>query len=291
LNLRDSGVTVLVGVRPGPSFERAHQDGFGPTSPITVVRDADLVMVLTPDETHAEVCKRYVFGHARDGTHIGFAAGFSIHFGVVRPPRGLRPIMVAPKGPGSVLRASYESGRGIPAMVAAAEGDFDGLELARAYAVALGCGRAGIVTTTFREEAIADLFGEQCVLCGGLTELMRAAFDTLVDRGYAPEVAYIECVAEVEYIASLISRVGLAGLGDHISSTAAYGGATRGPRIFSPELRERLNHVLDEIEDGRFYEEFRKPGTGSMGRTHYREVFQAIERARSAFEVGDRDGK
>jgi ketol-acid reductoisomerase len=176
-------------------------------------------------------------------------------------------------------------------MVAAGEDDAEGLGLARAYAKALGCGRAGVVTTTFREEAIADLFGEQCVLCGGLVELMKAAFETLVSRGYSPEVAYVECVAEVEYIASLISKVGPAAMGDHISSTAAYGGATRGPRVLGSAVRELLERILDEIEDGRFYEEFKQFAERRPGKAYYRQAFEGMERARGAFEIGDRDGE
>jgi ketol-acid reductoisomerase len=287
LNLRDSGFIPLIGLRPGPSSETASRDGFIPAAPADVASSADIVMLLTPDETHAEVCERHIFPAAPEGAHIGFAAGFTVHYGVVRMREGLHPIMVAPKGPGHVLRNRYKSGGGIPALVAAQDDDPEGLEIAKAYAKALGCARAGVVETTFREEAIADLFGEQSVLCGGLVELMKTAFDILVDRGYTPEVAYIECIAEVEYIASLISRVGLADLGSHISSTASYGGSTRGRRVVGVDFRKRLEGILDEIEGGGFYEEFRKCMEGEKWVPFERERFERIERARKAFESGN----
>jgi ketol-acid reductoisomerase len=246
-------------------------------------------MLLTPDETHAKICDQVISPSARNGSYIGFAAGFSVHYGVCRIREGLHPILVAPKGAGSVLRERYNSGRGIPALVAARPGDAAGLEIAKACAKALGCASAGVVTTTFREEAIADMFGEQCVLCGGLVELMKAAFDILVERGYRPEVAYIECVAEVESMASLISRVGLADLGRHISSTAFYGGATRGCRVIDSATRKRLEGILDDIESGRFYAEFRRH-TGPAGdRRPDRGEFERMERARKAFRTEDRD--
>jgi ketol-acid reductoisomerase len=289
LNLRDSGFMLLIGLRPGPSFEAASRDGFSPARPKDVASDADVIMVLTPDETHAEVCERHIFPAAADGAHIGFAAGFTVHYGVVRMREGLRPILVAPKGPGHVLRSRFRSGGGIPALVAADDDDADGMEIARAYAKALGCGRVGVVETTFREEAVADLFGEQTVLCGGLAELMKTAFDILVDRGYTPEVAYIECISEVEYISSLISRVGLADLGSHISSTASYGGSTRGARVVGADIRKRMEGILDEIESGRFYEEFRKYTEGDMTLPVEHERLERIEQARRAFGSGDAD--
>jgi len=289
LNLRDSGFIPLIGLRQGPSFETAARDGFIPAALTDVASTADIVMVLTPDETHAEVCERHVFPAAAEGTHIGFAAGFTVHYGVVRMREGLHPIMVAPKGPGRVLRQRFKSGGGIPALVAAHDNDPDGLEIAKAYAKALGCGRAGVVETTFREETVADLFGEQSVLCGGLVELMKTAFEILVDRGYTPEVAYIECIAEVEYIASLISRVGLADLGSHISSTASYGGSTRGARVVGADFRKRLESILDEIESGSFYEEFRKHTEGDRGVPVEHERLERIERARKTFGSENED--
>jgi ketol-acid reductoisomerase len=282
LCLRDSGLDPLIGVRPGPSFEAASRDGFTPAPPADVSSISDVVMVLTPDETHADVCTQQIFPAAVRGAHIGFAGGFTVHYGAVHIPEGFHPIMVAPKGPGRVLRERFKRGGGLPALIAARDNDPDGLEIAGAYAKALGCGRAGVIETTFREEAVADLFGEQAVLCGGLAELMKTAFDILVDRGYTPEVAYIECVAEVEYIASLMSRVGLADLVSHISSTASYGGSTRGPRVVGPGLRKRLEGILDEIESGRFYEEFRTYADGFGSAPADRERLERMDRARKA---------
>jgi len=291
MNLRVSGFPPLIGLRPGPSFEAASRDGFDPAAPGDVASDADVIMVLTPDETHAEVCERWIFPAAAEGAHVGFAAGFTLHYGVVDMRKGLHPIMVAPKGPGRVLRDRFQRGGGIPAMVAARSDDPEGLEIAKAYALALGCARAGVIETTFREEAVADLFGEQTVLCGGLAELMKTAFDTLVDRGYAPEVAYIECIAEVEYISSLISRVGMEDLENHISSTAFYGGSTRGPMVVGPGIRKRMEDVLDEIESGRFYEEFRKRTKAGTKSRAANEGLERIEGARRAFRSKDSYGE
>jgi ketol-acid reductoisomerase len=240
LNLRDSGFSPLIGIRRGKSFDRAAADGFKVLPVEEVARACDVVMLLTPDETHRDVCTTSIFPHSRPGVFIGFATGFGVHFGLVRPPEEVRCFLAAPKGPGHVLRRRFETGGGIPALVASSGEDRDALLVARAYAKAIGCGRAGVIETSFREEAVADLFGEQCVLSGGMIELMRAAFEVLVKRGFTPEVAYIECVSEVEYMASLISRVGLAELGNHISSTAFYGGRTRGSRIVDDRTKAAL---------------------------------------------------
>jgi ketol-acid reductoisomerase len=291
LNLRDAGFPPLIGLRPGASFDAASQDGFDPSRPEDAVSEASVIMVLTPDETHAEVCEGWVFPAAADGTHVGFAAGFTVHYGVVRMREGLLPIMVAPKGPGSVLRSRFRKGSGIPALIAAGDDDPEGLEIARAYAKALGCARVGVIETTFREEAVADLFGEQAVLCGGLSELMKTAFHVLVDRGYAPEVAYIECISEVEYISSLMSRVGLAELDKHISSTASYGGSTRGARVVGADIRKRMEGILDEIESGRFYEEFREHTQGGVIQRTGNSRLERIERARRAFGSRGTDEK
>lgn len=258
LNLRDSGFSPLIGVRAGESFDRASEDGFRPLPIAEISTRSDIIVILTPDETHGKVCRDQVLPSLKEGSLIGFGAGFSIHFGLVEVPEVHKVFLVAPKGPGRVLRQRFMEGSGIPALVASNDGDPEGMHVAMAYAKAIGCGRAGVMLTTFREEAVADLFGEQCVLSGGMIELMKAAFDVLVERGYAPEVAYIECIAEVEYMASLISRVGLAELADHISSTAYYGGATRGERVIDRETRRRLQSILEDIESGKFLEEFRQ---------------------------------
>jgi ketol-acid reductoisomerase len=286
LNLRDSGFTPLVGVREGRSGEQARKDGFETVTPRHVSENSDFVLILTPDETHAAVCSGEVFPYGTRGAIIGFAAGFTIHYGLVSVPQEFRPVLVAPKGPGRVLRQRFEAGSGIPALVAAGDGDLEGLGIAVAYAKAIGCARMGVVRTTFEEEAVADLFGEQCVLVGGLVELMKAAFTTLVERGYSPEVAYIECISEVEYMASVISRVGLSRLGEHISSTAFYGGISRGPRVIDASVRDRLQLILDEIESGGFYEEFRNYARSAGVRVPGSAELERIEKTRGLFKDG-----
>jgi ketol-acid reductoisomerase len=257
LNLRDSGFTPLIGNRRGKSFTKAEADGFRPASIKEVAALSDILMVVVPDETQAAICNHEVIPCAREGTFIGFSTGFAVHYGLIRFGEGFKVFLTAPKGPGGVLRARYLEGGGIPALVASFGDDADAMNVATAYAKAIGCARAGVIKSTFSEEAVADLFGEQCVLTGGLIELMKAAFEVLVARGYSPEVAYIECIAEVEYMASLVAQVGLPNLSAHISSTSHYGGVTRGRRLIDAETKAKLNGILDEIEGGGFLEEFR----------------------------------
>ena len=267
LNLRDNGVLPLIGIREGRSFDKAALDGFDPQPVADVARGSDVVMILTPDETQPEVCRAQVLPHVRNDTFIGFAAGFTVHFGLVTIPEDRRVFLVAPKGPGGILRSRFLAGGGIPALVASLGDDAEGIAVAMAYAKAIGCARAGVIRSSFREEAVADLLGEQCVLTGGLVELMKASFEVLVERGYSPEVAYIECISEVEYMASLIARVGLAGLKEQISSTAHYGGVTRGSRLIDEDVKARIREIMNEIENGRFLEEFRAyiDSGGSVG--------------------------
>jgi ketol-acid reductoisomerase len=281
LNLRDGGFAPQIGVRPGKSREQACADGFAPIGVAETCRACDILVLLVPDEAQPSLCRESIFPNVGEGAFIGFATGFCVHFGLIAPPEGTRLFLAAPKGPGDTLRKRFTAGGGIPALVASLEGDREGLAVARAYAKAIGCGRAGVIETTFREEAVADLFGEQCVLVGGLAELMKTAFDVLVARGYSPEVAYIECIQEVEYMAALISKVGLASLKDKISSTAYYGGATRGGRVIDPDVRRRLGLILDEIENGEFGREFlRYIGTGGHKELAAPDTAM-IERARS----------
>jgi ketol-acid reductoisomerase len=288
LNLRDSGFKPLIGVRPGRSLDRARRDGFEPLSVEATASKSDVIVILTPDETQAQVCNSQVFPAARRGTFVGFSTGFAVHFGLVTLPDGLGGFLVAPKGPGKILRQRYLEGKGIPALVASVGGDAAAMDVAMAYAKAIGCGKAGVIRTTFREEAVADLFGEQCVLTGGLVELMKAAFEVLVGRGYSPEVAYIECIYEVEYMASLIQRVGLADLADHVSSTAHYGGVTRGRRLVDEATRTELNRILDEIEGGDFLKEFRTyVQTGERLRWKGRERDRLMNAKANLDEVSD----
>jgi ketol-acid reductoisomerase len=258
LNLRDSGFTPLIGIRPGKSLAKVQSDRLEALGVGEVSERSDVLMVLVPDETQADLTRDEVFPKLRRGTFLGFATGFGVHFGLVKPPPGSKIFLTAPKGPGHILRKRFEEGGAIPALVASLHDEADELAVAMAYAKAIGCGRAGVLVSSFREEAVADLFGEQCVLSGGLVELMKAAFDVLVARGYAPEAAYIECILEVEYMAALISRVGFAALVDNVSSTAYFGGVTRGRRLVDGTTRQRLGVILDEIEQGRFVEEFKR---------------------------------
>jgi ketol-acid reductoisomerase len=287
LNLRDSGFTPLIGVREGPSRDKARGDGFDTLTVSEVSSECGILMILSPDETHSEVCHGVVLPNVSAGTAIGFGGGSSVHFGLVSIPASHPVFLAAPKGPGAVLRQRFKEGSGIPAIVASRDGEPAGMAIALAYAKAIGCGRAGVIQASFREEAVADLFGEQCVLSGGMIELMKSAFDVLVDRGFPPEIAYIECIAEVEYMASLISRVGLAHLEDHISSTAFFGGATRGKRVVDEGTREKLLAVLDEIESGKFFKEFREQLASGEGLPSGPWASDALERARARFGKGD----
>jgi ketol-acid reductoisomerase len=287
LNLRDSGFKPLIGVRDGPSRETARSDGFVVRPIAKVSAECGILMVLTPDETHAEICESLILPNAPAGVAIGFGAGFSVHFGLVDIPASYPVFLAAPKGPGAILRKRFTEGTGIPAIVASRDDEPGGMAIAIAYAGAIGCGRSGVIRASFREEAVADLFGEQCVLAGGMIELMKRAFDVLVDRGFPPEIAYIECIAEVEYMASLISRVGLAHLEDHISSTAYFGGATRGKRVIDESTKEKLLTVLDEIESGRFFSEFRERLASGEGLPSGPWSSEVLERARMRLKTKD----
>ncbi len=257
LNLRDSGLTVIVGQRPGAGFERAVADEFTPVPVPEATGQADLVVLTLPDETAAATYAESIGPTLRAGKTLGFVHGFNIRFGLIDPPDGVDVVMVAPKGPGSLLRALYVEGKGLPSLVAV-ERDASGQALATALAWAAGIGstRAGVVETTFAAETETDLFGEQTVLCGGVTALMKAAFETLVEAGYEPEFAYLECVHELKQIVDLIYEAGLSGMRARISNTAEYGDLTRGPRMVSEATRREMRRVLDEIRSGEFAREW-----------------------------------
>ena len=254
LNLRDSGVAVVVGARDG---SRARADGFEALPLVEAAARGDVVMMLLPDEVQGPLWRDRLAGVLRPEAALGFAHGFAVAFGQIAPPDGTACFLVAPKGQGDMLREAYAGGGGLPGMLAVTDGSPAGTwDLAAAYAKAVGCLRGGGFRTTFREECVADQFGEQAVLCGGLVELIRAAFDTLVSRGYREENAYFECVHEVKLIADLLHRHGLDGMRRMISPTAAYGGLTRGPRLVDDGFREKMERILDEIESGAFAGEF-----------------------------------
>ncbi len=258
LNLKDSGVDVRVGLREGSkSAAKAEAAGLAVTTIDEAVAEADLVMVLLPDTEQKAVYEASIEPHLADGDALFFAHGFNIRFGLIRPPAGVDVGMVAPKGPGHLVRRTFEAGGGVPSLIAVSQ-DASGKtkELALSYAHAIGATRAAVLETTFEEETETDLFGEQVVLCGGVTELVMAGYETLVEAGYQPESAYFECLHELKLIVDLMYEHGISGMRFSISDTAEYGDYTRGPRIITDETRAEMRRILDEIQDGRFAEEW-----------------------------------
>jgi ketol-acid reductoisomerase len=258
LNLHDSGVDVEVGVREGgPSWAQAEEAGLPARTVAEAVRGAQLVSILLPDQVQPQVYRESIAENLEPGAALLFAHGFNVHYGRVEAPEGHDVIMVAPKGPGHVVRRLYTEGYGTPAIVAVAR-DASGraFELALAYGAAIGAGRAGMIETTFAEETETDLFGEQAVLCGGVTELIRAGFDTLVEAGYQPEVAYYECLHELKLIVDLIWEGGLSHMRWSVSDTAEFGDYTRGPRVVDEHVREQMRELLAEIRNGAFAKEW-----------------------------------
>ena len=258
-NLRDSGVKeVIVALRPGSaSIKKAEAAGFPVKRPAEAAKWADVVMVLAPDELQAAIYRDDLGDNLKDGAALAFAHGFNIHFELIEPRADLDVFMVAPKSPGHVLRSEYAKGAGVPCLLAV-ERDASGNahEIGLSYAAALGAGRAGILETTFREECETDLFGEQVVLCGGLTSLIAAGYETLVEAGYAPEMAYFECVHEVKLIVDLIYEGGIANMRYSVSNTAEYGDYSRGPRIIDKRVRGEMKRILADIQSGRFAREW-----------------------------------
>ena len=260
LNLRDSGVEqVSVALRPGSaSIKKAESEGLAVKTVEDASAWADLVVMLTPDELMADLYRDKIGPHLRDGAAIGFAHGLNIHFGLIEPKSSIDVIMMAPKGPGHTVRNQFQTGGGVPCLVAVAN-DSTGraLDLGLSYCSAIGGGRAGIIETTFKEECETDLFGEQAVLCGGLVELIRNGFETLIEAGYAPEMAYFECVHEVKLIVDLIYEGGIANMNYSVSNTAEFGEYVSGPRVLpKAETRERMREILADIQTGRFTSEW-----------------------------------
>jgi ketol-acid reductoisomerase len=254
LNLRDSGLKVVVGLHSGSSSAaKAKAAGLNVLSVSNAAKAADTVMVLVPDHVQGEIYRNDIAPHMSKGKTLMFAHGFSIHFGEIKPPSGVDVSMIAPKAPGHRVRELFTEGVGVPALVAVAQ-DASGkaLENALAYALALGCLKAGVIETTFKEETESDLFGEQAVLCGGVTELIRAGFETLTEAGYAPEIAYFECLHELKLIVDLIYEGGLSYMRYSVSDTAEYGDYTHGPRIVTDETRAEMKKLLSEIQSGEF---------------------------------------
>ena len=259
INLRDSGVKdVRVALRPGSaSAVKAEKASFKVLDGTEAAKWADVVMVLTPDEHQGALYRDHLAPHMREGAALAFAHGLNIHFSLIEPRKDLDVFMIAPKGPGHTVRSEYQRGAGVPVLLAVHQ-DASGNchDLALSYASAIGGGRAGIIETTFREECETDLFGEQTVLCGGLTALIMAGYETLVEAGYAPEMAYFECLHEVKLIVDLIYEGGIANMRYSVSNTAEYGDLTRGPRVIDPSVKVRMKEILDDIQSGRFTREW-----------------------------------
>ena len=257
-NLRDSGLDVIAALRDGsPSRSLAAEDGVPYDSIEHAVARADVVMILAPDEEQPALFMRSIAPHLRPGAYLAFAHGFAIHFGTIVAPANVNVFMVAPKGPGRLVRTEFEAGRGVPCLICVAQDPAgDTRDVALAYASAIGGGRAGILESTFKEEAETDLFGEQAVLCGGLTRLVTAGFETLTEAGYAPEMAYFECLHEVKLIVDLMYERGIEGMRDSISNTAKYGDYSRGDRIVTAETKREMKKILTEIQTGAFAQEW-----------------------------------
>ncbi len=269
LNLKESGVDVCVGLRDGSSSAtKAENAGLKVMSMADAAKWADVVMILAPDTEQKKIFDEHIAAGLEPGNAIAFAHGFNVRFGRITPPEGVDCIMIAPKGPGHLVRRTYTEGGGVPALIAV-EQDATGnaKALALSYAEAIGGARAGVIETTFPEETETDLFGEQVVLCGGLTRLVQAGFETLVEAGYAPEMAYFECLHEVKLIVDLMYEEGIAGMRYSISDTAEYGDLTRGPRIVTDDTKAEMKKILAEIQSGQFADEW--VGESESGRANY----------------------
>ncbi|HAA84472.1 MAG TPA: ketol-acid reductoisomerase [Thermodesulfobacterium commune] len=258
LNLRDSGLNVIVGVRKGgKSYERAKKDGFEPLSVKEACEKADIIMILLPDQDQPSVYKNEIEPVLTPGKMLLFAHGFNIHYNQIIPPADVDVAMVAPKGPGHLVRREFTKGAGVPCLVAVhQDASGEAFQKALAYAKGIGGTRAGVIETTFKEETETDLFGEQVVLCGGVTSLIKAGFETLVEAGYQPEVAYFECLHELKLIVDLIYEGGLSFMRYSISDTAEYGDLTRGPRIINEDVKLEMQRILEEIQTGEFAREW-----------------------------------
>jgi len=274
LNLKDSGVSVVVGLRDGSSSKaKAESQGLEVLSIAGAAQRADVVMILAPDTEQKAIYDEHIVQHMTPGKALAFAHGFNVRFGRITPPEGVDVIMIAPKGPGHLVRRTYTEGGGVPALIAI-EQDATGAakDVALSYADAIGAGLAGIIETTFPEETETDLFGEQVVLCGGLTRLVQAGFETLTEAGYAPEMAYFECLHEVKLIVDLMYEEGIAGMRYSISDTAEYGDLTRGPRVITDETKAEMKVILEEIQSGKFADEW--VAESESGRANYKRLQQ-----------------
>ena len=282
LNLRDSGAkNLVIALRPGsPSAKKAEAEGLKVMGIAEAAAWADLIMFTMPDELQAETYKKYVHDNLREGAAIAFAHGLNVHFGLIEPKATVDVVMIAPKGPGHTVRSEYQRGGGVPCLVAVHQDPSgNALELALSYACGVGGGRSGIIETNFREECETDLFGEQVVLCGGLVELIRAGFETLVEAGYAPEMAYFECLHEVKLIVDLIYEGGIANMNYSISNTAEWGEYVSGPRIITADTKAEMKRVLKDIQTGLFTSEWMQEYRSGMAR------FKGIRRLNDEHQI------
>lgn len=258
LNLRDSGLTVIVSELPGnANYEQAVKDGFTPQEAQAAAKEGDIIQILTQDHVQAEIYKKSIKRNLKKGKSLAFSHGFNIHFEQIVPSEDVDVFMIAPKGPGSLVRRQYEEGKGVPCLVAIFQ-DASGntLKTALAYAKGIGGTRAGVIETTFKEETETDLFGEQVVLCGGASELIKAGFETLVEAGYQPEIAYFECLHELKLIVDLIYETGIQGMRKRVSDTAEYGDYSRGKKIITEKTRKVMRKILEDVQSGKFAREW-----------------------------------
>ena len=260
LNLRDSGLEVIVSELEGtPNYKTAKEDGFEPVDAASAAKEAHVVQILTQDHVQAKVYKDSIEKNMTEGKALVFSHGFNIHFKQIVPPKTIDVFMVAPKGPGALVRRMYEEGKGVPCLAAVFQDHSkQAFKLALAYARGIGGTRAGVIETTFKEETETDLFGEQVVLCGGATELVKAGFETLIEAGFQPEIAYFECLHELKLITDLVYETGIQGMRKRVSDTAEYGDLTRGKRIINENTRKEMKKILSEIQSGKFAEEWIK---------------------------------
>jgi len=282
LNLKDSGITdIVIGLKPGsPTVRKVEADGLVAMSVADAAAAADLIMMAAPDELQADIYREAIAPNIRDGAAIAFAHGLNVHFGLIEPKTTVDVLMVAPKGPGHTVRGEYLKGGGVPCLVAVHhDASGNALELGLSYACGVGGGRSGIIETTFKEECETDLFGEQVVLCGGLVELIRAGFETLVEAGYAPEMAYFECLHEVKLIVDLIYEGGIANMNYSISNTAEWGEYVSGPRIITADTKAEMKRILNDIQTGKFTSEWMQEYRSGAAR------FKGIRRLNDAHEI------
>jgi ketol-acid reductoisomerase len=282
LNLKESGFDVTVGLRPGrPSWQRAEAAGLKVATPTEVAKVCDVIMILINDEKQGALYEQEIKPYLRPGQAIAFGHGFAIHFGQVVAPKDVDVFMVAPKGPGHLVRRTYTEGKGVPCLIAVyQDATGNAKQLALAWARGIGGARAGVIETTFREECESDLFGEQAVLCGGATQLVKYGFETLVEAGYAPEIAYFECLHELKLIVDLMYEGGMASMRYSISDTAEYGDYVSGPRVIDPSVKERMKGVLADIQSGRFAKDWileNASGRPSFSAMRRREAGHGIE--------------